>query len=215
MKSLKKRIYRLLRFQKNKQELISDQDLIDFNQVYPLIDQIPGFLKSPKQEQWFFKAARHAPPEAVIVEIGSFMGRSTASFAFGCMGSSKHVYAIDLFEGDNYMYGSGDFLKTFNENIKACGLEQFVTPIKQNSLQAASTWSKPIDILFIDGSHEYEDVKADFYGFYPHVKKGGIVAIHDIKGKWEGVIRFWKEVCNSGLLDNIGMVSSLGYGTKC
>lgn len=215
MKNFKKKLYTITQFINGNQEIIFKKDLDDFNKVFPLIDKIPGFLKTPKQEQWFFSVARQAPPDAVIVEIGSFLGRSTVSFALGCVGSRKHIYAIDLFEGDNDMYGSGDFMEKFNENIKACGVEQYVTPIKQNSIEAANTWSKPIDILFIDGSHEYEDVKADFYGFYPHVKKGGIIAIHDIKGKWEGVIRFWDELKKSTLLKKIGTVSSLGYGTKC
>jgi predicted O-methyltransferase YrrM len=37
----------------------------------------------------------------------------------------------------------------------------------------------PIDFLFIDGSHQYEDVKSDFLTFAPLVAVGGIVAFHD------------------------------------
>ncbi|MBN8575709.1 MAG: class I SAM-dependent methyltransferase [Cytophagales bacterium] len=191
-----------------------DKDLKDFEKSYPLIDQVPGFLKSPQQERWFFTTARKAPDNAVIVEIGSFQGRSTVSFALGCVGTQKHVYAIDLFEGDNDMYGVGDFQNRFVHHVKSCGVEAHVTPIKQHSLEVAATWSKPIDVLFIDGSHEYDDVKADFHAFFPFVKKGGIIAFHDIKGKWEGVIRFWNETQASGLLEKVGAVSSLGYGTK-
>lgn len=191
-----------------------DRNVRDFNSVYPLIEPIPGFLKSPQQERWFFTTARKAPDHAVIVEIGSFQGRSTVSFGLGCLGSNKHIYAIDLFEGDNDMYGSGDFQDQFMRNIRSCGVESHVTPIKQHSLKVAATWDKPIDVLFIDGSHEYEDVKADFDAFYPHVKKGGIIAFHDIKGKWDGVIRYWAEVQRSGLLGDMGSVSSLGFGIK-
>src|SRR5258706_16013322 len=78
-----------------------------FRKVYKKISKVEGFLISPHQEKWFFKTAIRAPENAVIVEIGSFKGRSTVSFAFGCVGTSKHVYAIDLFEGDHLYYGSG------------------------------------------------------------------------------------------------------------
>lgn len=37
-----------------------------------------------------------------------------------------------------------------------------------------------IDLLHIDGSHLYEDVKIDFELFYPKVKKGGIILMHDV-----------------------------------
>lgn len=185
-----------------------------FKKFFKQINKVEGFLKSPQQERWFFKAAKAAAPDAVIVEIGSFKGRSTVSFGFGCLGASKHIYAIDLFEGDNNIYGTGDFLKIFNQNINSCGLSDYVTPIKKHSLEVAKEWNRPIDILFIDGSHEYEDVKADFFAFYPFVKPGGIVAFHDIKGMWTGVIQFWSEVLQQKLLIDSGEVSSLGFGRK-
>lgn len=186
----------------------------EFERVYPLINTVDGFLKSPKQERWFFGAAKSVRDNAVIVEIGSFKGRSTVSFGFGCIGSNKHIYAIDLFEGDGADYGKGDFQRIFQTNIDRFGLGSYITAVRRHSLEVAAEWNKPIDILFIDGSHEYKDVKADFEAFYPHVKKNGIIAFHDIKGKWEGVIRFWGEVQSAGYLKEIGQVSSLGFGRK-
>ena len=186
----------------------------DFDSAYKLINQVPGYLKSPMQERWFFNTARNAPDGAVIVEIGSFLGRSTVSFALGCKGTAKHVYAIDLFEGDGDMYGQGDFQERFRLHVRLCEVESYVTDIRSHSLTVAKSWTHPIDILFIDGSHEYEDVKADFEAFFPLVKKGGIVAFHDIKGKWTGVIRYWDEVQRAGRLARCGTVSSLGFGYK-
>jgi cephalosporin hydroxylase len=37
-----------------------------------------------------------------------------------------------------------------------------------------------IDFLFIDGDHTYEGVKADFEMYAPLVRKGGLIAFHDI-----------------------------------
>ena len=39
---------------------------------------------------------------------------------------------------------------------------------------------KDVDFLFIDGDHTYEGVKKDFEMYSPLVKKGGIIAFHDI-----------------------------------
>jgi predicted O-methyltransferase YrrM len=206
----------LRKLKKIRENIFKQVDPIDeeFELVYPMINTVEGFLKSPKQERWFFGAAKTAPKNAVIVEIGSFKGRSTVSFGFGCVGTQKYIYAIDLFEGDGADYGQGDFQNIFQANVSRCGLVNYVTPIKKHSLEVAASWDKPIDILFIDGSHEYNDVKADFEAFYPHVKKNGIIAFHDIKGKWEGVIKYWGEVQAAGYLKEIGQVSSLGFGKK-
>ncbi len=55
-----------------------------------------------------------------------------------------------------------------------------------------------VDFLFIDGDHSYEGVKTDFEMYSPLVKKGGIVAFHDIAPGPEenvgGVPRFWEKI---------------------
>ena len=78
----------------------------------------------------------------------------------------------------------------------------------------ANDWNQSIDVLFIDGSHEYNDVKADFEAFYPKVKKGGIIAFHDIKGMWQGVTRFWNEIKEQSLLNDFETVHTLGIAKK-
>ena len=53
-----------------------------------------------------------------------------------------------------------------------------------------------IDLLHIDGNHEYESVKKDFEKWFPKLKKGGTILVHDILVKREdyGVAKFWEEI---------------------
>jgi predicted O-methyltransferase YrrM len=54
-----------------------------------------------------------------------------------------------------------------------------------------------LDYLFIDGDHSYEGVKKDYEMYSPLVRKGGIIAFHDIiehKGSECKVDEFWREV---------------------
>jgi predicted O-methyltransferase YrrM len=57
-----------------------------------------------------------------------------------------------------------------------------------------------LDFLFIDGDHSYEGVKKDFEMYSPLVKKGGIIAFHDIALQPEFtkcyVHNFWREIKN-------------------
>ena len=57
---------------------------------------------------------------------------------------------------------------------------------------------KKIDFLFIDGDHTYPGVKADWEMYSPLVRKGGIVAFHDImyhpKVPDCQVDKLWKEI---------------------
>ncbi|MCW4025664.1 MAG: class I SAM-dependent methyltransferase [Candidatus Bathyarchaeota archaeon] len=55
-----------------------------------------------------------------------------------------------------------------------------------------------LDFIFIDADHTYEGVKNDFYAYSPLVRKGGLIAFHDIcAGPQElvgGVSKFWNEI---------------------
>jgi cephalosporin hydroxylase len=65
---------------------------------------------------------------------------------------------------------------------------------------------RKVDFLFIDGDHSYEGVKRDFEMYSPLVRKGGIIAFHDIipdyytrygikTSTWAGeVYKFWNEI---------------------
>jgi len=66
--------------------------------------------------------------------------------------------------------------------------------------------SKKVDFLFIDGDHSYDGVKKDFEMYSPLVRKGGIIAFHDIipdyytrygiktSSSAGEVYKFWNEV---------------------
>jgi predicted O-methyltransferase YrrM len=55
---------------------------------------------------------------------------------------------------------------------------------------------RAIDFLYIDGDHAYDGVKMDFQIYAPLVRKGGLVAFHDIvtTGNGHDVCLFWNEV---------------------
>ena len=54
-------------------------------------------------------------------------------------------------------------------------------------------WGKELDLLYIDGDHEYEAVLSDFNKFSKFVKKDGFVVFHDSHWK-EGVRKVVKEL---------------------
>ncbi len=62
----------------------------------------------------------------------------------------------------------------------------------------AALRDQALDYLFIDGDHTYEGVKRDFELYAPLVRKGGIIALHDIAPHPPDsdckVSRFWNEV---------------------
>ena len=139
--------------------------------VKPLIADIPGWLTDEEGEA-LYELARSCRGEGVIVEIGSWKGKSTVCLGLGSQqGSGVPVYAIDPHTEHRF----GDF-KT---NIERAGIAELVRPIASLSQAAADGFDEAIEILFVDGSHEFDLVLEDFEKWVPKVVDGGWVAFHD------------------------------------
>lgn len=166
------------------------------------------------QEEWLFETAKALPDGAIIVEIGGYLGRSTCCLAFGCIGSQKRVCTIDTFADFVWLGGRNpSFFETWRTNIRKNNLLEYVIPLVGFSRDVAKIWEKPIDLLFIDGSHQYEDVLADFNNFYPYVVSGGVVALHDVEKGHPDAMKVW-HTCVKEKLIEIGDCRGLAYGKK-
>jgi len=111
--------------------------------------------------------AKRVPKGGVIVEIGSFYGASMAIFGL-TSDESVRIYCVDL-----------AIKPDLSTNIIKYGLSGKVAILPGDSAEVAKRWKLPIDFLFIDGGHSYENEMSDSEKWAPFVKKGGIVAWHD------------------------------------
>ncbi|MDD2338162.1 MAG: hypothetical protein PHD01_16510, partial [Geobacteraceae bacterium] len=65
-----------------------------------IVEAIEGFMV-PGQEEFLFNKIQSLPEDAVILEIGSFKGRSTVAMGYACMGTRRKIYSIDTWNGNN------------------------------------------------------------------------------------------------------------------
>jgi predicted O-methyltransferase YrrM len=139
--------------------------------VRELIADIPGWL-TDEEAAALFELARSCRGDGVIVEIGSWKGKSTVCLGLGSQeGNAVPIYAIDPHA--DYRFGD------FKTNVERAGIAELVHPIASLSQPAAEAFEEPIELLFVDGSHEYDLVLEDFEKWVPKVVDGGWVAFHD------------------------------------
>ena len=139
--------------------------------VKPLIAEVPGWLTDEEGEA-LYDLARACSGKGVIVEIGSWKGKSTICLGRGSLaGASVPIYAIDPHA--DYRFGD------FKANVDRAGIMDLVRPVTSLSQHAADEFHEPIELLFVDGSHEYDLVLEDFEKWVPKVVEGGWVAFHD------------------------------------
>jgi len=157
--------------------------------------EISGWFEYPSFYAMCLKAV---PENGILVEIGSWRGRSTCCMGSLIKNSNKNVkfYSVDTWEGSDEeehisfiteLKSKGKTLfDEFQENIKSCGVDDVIIPIQSTSILAAEQFEdNSIDFLHIDASHDYENVIADINAWYPKVKPGGMITGDDYL--WPGV----------------------------
>lgn len=121
-----------------------------------------------------------------VVEIGSYKGRSTIAIGLAlsergggtCVSIDPHAptgkasYALE--------HGTSETYEEFLTNIRAAHVDAYVRSETLTSAEAAKAYDgRPIDVLFIDGSHDYEDVVLDIALWTPYLKPRAVVAFND------------------------------------
>jgi predicted O-methyltransferase YrrM len=161
--------------------------LLDDRQIQ-LLETVEGHTTLRQCASLFYLAYTRTKTAGRIVEIGSFKGKSTCwmAKALQLADANEKIAAVDphINVRNHHIvpaYQEDSSFDTFLNNLKKCGLYQYVEPIKQKSEYAAKSWHQPIKLLFIDGSHVYEDVMLDLKLWEPWLVQGGIIAMHDTK----------------------------------
>lgn len=159
---------------------------------------------------WLLYGLVRSMKPAVCVEVGSARGKSACFIGLALLRNAKgRLYAIDPHGGTDWNdTQSTDTFALITENVRRAGVADRVEIVRKVSADARADIPQPIDMLFIDGDHSYEGVKADWDLFSPLVSPFGVVVFHDTL--WElapdasldradmGVPRFVDELRQAG-----------------
>jgi predicted O-methyltransferase YrrM len=117
-----------------------------------------------RESAWLVQNARGR-----CLEVGSAFGYSTVCIAL----QARSVISVD----PHIVHASYNDCLT---NLKAYGLDEKVAMLCGPSRMVLPMFTDGhFDFAFIDGSHEYEDVKFDIEEAFRVVKPKGLIGIHD------------------------------------
>lgn len=134
--------------------------------------------------------ARALPLLPHVVNIGA--GNGTSGLAFMESRDDLHLYTIDIqleaspfgcLQGEEAVFRSAGFWGQPRH-----------TQIHGDSKDVGKTWMKEygikLDMVFVDGGHQYHEAKGDIEIWLPLIKPGGVIAVHD----YEKTVKVWHGV---------------------
>lgn len=164
------------------------------------MSEIQGWMTTDEMA-WL---ARQAAVSRVIIELGTWKGRSTTVLCRHCPGT---VYSVDHFmgsrgepAGEGYTNEAktpegarrvrGEFLANVRTYLNAGRLFH----LQGDTVQCAELLepillNRPADFVFIDACHDEDAVRRDIEAYWPLLRVGGTMAGHDYDPAWPGVPR--------------------------
>jgi hypothetical protein len=158
---------------------------------------------------------RYLPQGGTYLEVGTFLGASLAHI--GSLRPDINLIAVDPWidepggeqsvgplPGGGFKHRGWDGLGCYADVVRdnggnmwdafhrLMGREAPDVLRRTNVMRGTAATirlTEPVDVLFVDGAHDYPNVKADLDAFVPLVKPGGLISGHDFDGFWPGVVQ--------------------------
>lgn len=158
-----------------------------------------------------------------IIEVGTWLGASAIHMAGICknLGLSTKIYCVDTWLGAEEFWtrmagteernlklknGYPSVYFDFLANVVEHDLQEVITPVPNTSFIGSvilNHYGIKADLIYIDGSHLYEDVKSDILAYRPLLNEGGTMfgddigwqsvqqAVSEVAGKYQTLGPFW------------------------
>lgn len=157
---------------------------------------IDGLIQPPEVLA-LYRLCRMLPDDAKILEIGSFNGSSAMVIGHAVKGRGIKIFCIDPWH--DYL-SQEDFVDIARERISDSNIimQEFVknTSFLGTQLKMLRGFSadfatmlagQDFDLIFIDGAHDYDSVRADIMIGLSALRPGGLLTGHDYHSCGHGV----------------------------
>jgi len=130
-----------------------------------------------------------------LLEVGAYCGKSAVWLGAAARAGGTVLFSVDHHRGSEENQpgwewhdpdlvdpetGRMDTLPWWRRTMAAAGLEDCVIAVVGESATVGDAWAGALSLLFIDGGHGDDVVRADERAWVRHVAPGGLLAIHDV-----------------------------------
>ena len=160
-------------------------------------DEIPGWFTAPG---FYREMIRRCPDGGTIVEVGCWMGRSLSCLLVEAANSGKSIKVLGVDHWKGSAWEPALIKEAARTDLRAvcqknCERAGYPFHLLSSESTAAAEAMPPVDVVFLDASHDYDSVAADIRAWMPRVKPGGIIGGHD--AHFRGVHQAYTELCGT------------------
>lgn len=157
--------------------------------------------------------AKQVPSNGIIVELGTFVGRSAFALGMNKKDSVK-LYCYDKWNNNPNIIPRtvGSFGQTAKPNGDNFDQLYSIDTVQENlkdvkNLHLIQTWlpltdeqmifdNESIDLIYIDAGHTYAQTNKNIEQWYSKIKKGGVLYFDDYNEvSWPGVVQAVDKFC--------------------
>lgn len=135
--------------------------------------------------RYLYSTAKHLAESGIegdLLEVGSYKGLSASA-----LGQAGNLTCVDTFQGGEDLRPY-DSRPDFDAAMKTMDLSPEVIAGRSQDV-LPTLLGRKFRLVFIDGSHEYENVKVDIFNAWKFLSPGGVLVLDDVHG-FPGVIDF-------------------------
>ncbi len=163
---------KIIRFFRKLNKTLMKKYYIGFKKHYPF-----------KTSTIFLKNKFKKKKNLIAIEIGTLRGEST-EFLLKENPNIKRVYCVDPYSDDFFSGGKSvsSYFKEAKKRLSKFGDK--IVFVRKTSNDAINFFKKKKikpDFIYIDGDHSFKQTKKDMENYFKILKKGGILAGHDIQ----------------------------------
>lgn len=112
------------------------------------------------------------------VELGVFKGINAERLL--SMLNIKYMNLYDLWITPGYAKNRYDYNEHYKMVMKKYGENNKIGIIRMDTVKGADLIKdNSLDFIYIDADHSYKGCKRDLEAWYPKLKKGGVIIVHD------------------------------------
>ncbi len=152
----------------------------------PDVPDVPGMISFPTQAYYAWLTRSFAAGQGAVVEVGTFLGRSTVHLAAGmaAAGRKDPLYCYDGFRWQPHYASTLDLGLADGESFQP-HFEANVRPVHPHLVVTACDlldlhWQRgPIELLVLDAPKQLPEISATLATFSPVLRPGSLVVMED------------------------------------